>query len=198
MDLTLLRRAFEFALTAHGGQLRKGAPVPIISHLMAVSGLVLEFGGTAEEGAAALLHDCVEDTSATLDDLRKEFGEEVARIVMECTDSLAPCPPVWQDRKERFIRCIPTLSASARLVIAADKLHNARDVVRSQRERGDDAFRIFHGRKEGTVWYYRAALESLEAAEDPSWGLRALLDDLRREVEEMRRLADLIHAPMAP
>lgn len=195
MDLSLLRRAFEFALAAHGGQLRKGAPVPIISHLMAVSALVLEFGGTAEEGAAALLHDTLEDTSATVEDLRREFGEEVAQIVVECTDSLYPCPPIWRDRKERFINCVPNLSDSARLVIAADKLHNARDVVRAQREKGDASFLIFHGRKEGTVWYYGAALQSLELAGEPSWGLRALLDDLRLVVEEMRRLAGLAPLP---
>jgi (p)ppGpp synthase/HD superfamily hydrolase len=196
MDLSLLRRAFEFALAAHGGQLRKGAPVPAISHLMAVSSLVLEFGGTAEEGASALLHDTLEDTATTPEELRREFGEEVTQIVIECTDSLAPCPPVWNDRKERFIRCLPTLSASARLVIAADKLHNARDVVRRQREMGDAAFLIFQGRKEGTVWYYGAALQALESSGEPTWGLRELLVDLRREVEEMRRLADL--KPLTP
>jgi hypothetical protein len=80
-------------------------------------------------------------------------------------------------------------------VIAADKLHNARDVVRAQRENGDGAFRIFQGRKEGTVWYYGAALESLMMTEEPSWGLQCLVDGLRREVGEMRRLADLAPSP---
>lgn len=188
MDLPLLRRAFEFALAAHGNQLRKGVPVPFISHLMAVSGLVLENGGDAEEGSAALLHDTLEDTATTALDLEREFGARVAAIVVGCTDNLQPCPPVWRERKARFVLCISDMDASARLVVAADKLHNARDVVRSQRALGDKAFEPFWGDKDGTLWYYRATLEALEAMNDSR--LHALLFDLRHEVEEMERLAE--------
>lgn len=191
MDPALIRRAFEFALAAHGDQIRKGLPVPFISHLMGVASLVMEHGGDPEESAAALLHDTLEDTPTTAADLEIEFGPRIAGIVVACTDNLQPCPPAWRARKERFILCIRETDASSRLVIAADKLHNARDVVRSQRELGDAAFRPFQGRKEGTVWYYRAALSALEHADDDRAGFRALLGDLRREVEEMERLAKL-------
>ena len=191
MESALLCRAFEFALSVHGGQVRKGHGVPFVSHLMAVSALVLEHGGDAEEAAAALLHDTIEDTETTPEALEELFGPRVAAIVLACTDNLQPCPPGWRDRKARFILCIRHMDASARLVVAADKLHNARDVVGALRERGDDAFKPFWGGKEGTVWYYRAALTALERSEDDRPGLRSLLDDLRREVEEMERLAGL-------
>ena len=187
MDPNLLQRAFEFASVAHRGQVRKGQPVPFIAHLMGVSSLVLDHGGDAEEASAALLHDTLEDTSTTADDLEKEFGKRVTAIVVACTDNLQPCPDDWRDRKERFILCIRDTDPSARLVIASDKLHNARDVVRCQRETGDEAFRPFVGGKVGTVWYYRAALEQLETSNDSR--LTALLHDLRHEVEEMERLA---------
>lgn len=189
MDLPLIRHAFEFALDAHGDQVRKGVPVPFISHLMAVSSLVLEYGGDTEEGAAALLHDTLEDTKTTVEDLRRQFGDRVAEIVLACTDTLQPCPPTWRGRKERFILCIGNMDPSALLVTAADKLHNSRDVVRTQRAMGDQAFWVFQGEKEGTVWYYGAALAALEAAKIDRPGYFALVDDLRREVAEMRSMA---------
>lgn len=191
MDPTLLRRAFEFALAAHGDQVRKGLRVPFVSHLMGVAALVMEHGGDAETSAAALLHDTLEDTPTTRDDLVEEFGERVAHIVVQCTDNLQPCPVGWHDRKRRFILCIRDTDPDSRLVVAADKLHNARDVVRSQRALGDAAFRPFQGAKDGTLWYYRAALEALQAATDEREGFRSLLGDLRREVEEMERLASV-------
>lgn len=190
MNLALLRHAFEFALAAHGDQVRKGPAVPFVAHLMAVSALVLEHGGDAEEAAAALLHDTLEDTPTRVDDLRRAFGERIAAIVVACTDNIQPCPPDWRDRKERFILCLRETDPSSRLVIAADKLHNARDVVRAQREWGDAAFKPFRGGKAGTLWYYVASLEALEVAQDDR-RLRALLDDLRREIREMERLAGL-------
>lgn len=194
MDPDLLRRAFEFALAAHGDQIRKGLRVPFVAHLMGVCALVMEHGGDAETSAAALLHDTLEDTPTTAGDLEGAFGARVAAIVVACTDNLQPCPPVWRARKERFILCIRETDPASRLVIAADKLHNARDVVRSQRELGDAAFRPFQGGKEGTVWYYGAALAQLEASTDDRPGFRSLLDDLRREVREMERLAGLTMA----
>lgn len=189
MDSALLCRAFDFACAAHGDQVRKGHPVPFIAHPMAVSSLVLEYGGDTETAAAALLHDTIEDTPTTAESLREAFGERVAAIVVACTDNLPPCPPEWRARKERFLRDVRQADSAVHLVFAADKLHNARDVVREQREIGDAAFRIFVGRKDGTLWYYRAALNVLDetAGDDP--GLRALLGDLRREVETMESLA---------
>ena len=189
MDLPLLQRAFDFALAAHGNQVRKGRPVPFIAHLMAVCALVLEHGGDETAAAAALLHDTLEDTSTTITDLEMAFGTEITGIVVACSDSLQPCPPLWKDRKQRYIGCIPAMSGPALLVTAADKLHNARDVVRSQREIGDATFRVFEGKKEGTLWYYATALECLENAKNAPYGLPTLLADLRREVEEMQRLA---------
>ena len=189
MDSDLLRRAFEFALAAHEGQVRKGHRAPFISHPMAVSALVLEHGGDDETGAAALLHDTLEDTDTTPETLEREFGPRILETVLQCTDDLEPCPIDWRERKTRFIGCLSGVRPAARLVIAADKLHNARDVVRSQRERGDDAFKPFQGRKGGTIWYYRAALAALDACDDDRPGFRALLDDLRREVEAMEGMA---------
>ncbi len=189
MESALLCRAFEFALAIHGDQVRKGIPVPFISHLMAVSALVLEHGGTATEGAAALLHDSLEDTSTSRAILADAFGEEIAAIVAACSDNLGRAPISWRDRKEKFLSSIASMNASALLVTAADKLHNARDVVKMQRKRGDAAFLAFEGQKGGTLWYYGEALKALEGTAPCCPGLRALVGDLRREVAEMFQLA---------
>jgi (p)ppGpp synthase/HD superfamily hydrolase len=189
MESALLCRAFEFALAVHGNQVRKGIPVPFISHLMAVSALVLEHGGTAVEGAAALLHDSLEDTSTSVSVLEDAFGEEITTIVVACSDNLCQDPLCWRDRKGTFLASIESMSASALLVTTADKLHNARDVVKMQRKRGDATFIAFEGQKDGTLWYYGEALKALEGAAPGFPGLRALVGDLRREVAEMFQLA---------
>jgi len=81
--------AFQYAAIAHGGQTRKGTAVPYLSHVMAVAGLVLEFGGDEDTAIAALLHDVVEDCGgkARAADVRARFGDRVARLVAECTDT---------------------------------------------------------------------------------------------------------------
>ena len=79
-------RAVEVACSLHRKQVRKGTDVPYEAHLLGVASLVLEGGGNQKEAIAALLHDALEDTSATPKQIRKRFGRKVARIVVECTD----------------------------------------------------------------------------------------------------------------
>ena len=82
------QQAFIYAYDLHADQRRKGKDVPYISHLMGVADLVLEHGGTENQGIAALLHDAVEDQGGrpTLDEIQKRFGDEVAQIVDGCTE----------------------------------------------------------------------------------------------------------------
>src|SRR5664279_5797120 len=84
-----LQRAFKYAAEQHAGQTRKRTAVPYLSHLMAVSSLVLEAGGDEDLAIAALLHDVVEDCGGMprLREVRKMFGARVAKIVDGCTDS---------------------------------------------------------------------------------------------------------------
>jgi len=84
-------RALLYATLIHGGQVRKGTSTPYIAHLLAVSATVLEYGGDEDLAIAALLHDSVEDQGgkARLEDVRNRFGERVAQVVANCSDSLA-------------------------------------------------------------------------------------------------------------
>src|SRR6266853_3455026 len=127
---TRLSRRFEAALLLatrlHATQTRKGGRIPYVSHLLGVASLALEHGGDEDVAIAALLHDAVEDQGGrpTLQTIRRMFGDRVATVVMECSDTDREPKPPWRERKERYLAHLPSASADALLVSIADKLHN--------------------------------------------------------------------------
>ncbi len=153
-----LQRAFRYAAEKHAGQTRKQTAVPYLSHLMAVASLVLEAGGDEDMAIAALLHDVVEDCGGMprLREVRKQFGPRVARIVEGCTDTFVDPKPEWLQRKKDYLREVKHADAETRLVSASDKLHNVRTILADYRRDGDAIWKRFTGKKEGTLWYYRA------------------------------------------
>ena len=155
------RKAFLFAADKHSRQARKASTVPYIAHLMGVASTVLEFGGNEDMAIAGLLHDVVEDCGgeAMLKEVRRRFGNRVAKIVDGCTDSYGAPKPPWRERKETYIRHLKKADAATRLVSAADKLNNIRSILSDYREVGDAIWERFSGGREGTLWYYRALLE---------------------------------------
>jgi GTP pyrophosphokinase len=177
--------ALAFAARLHAGQLRKGTEIPYVAHLLAVAGLVLEYGGNEDEAIAALLHDAIEDQggAATRDIIRRLFGEEVTEIVNGCTDTEVSPKPPWRERKEAYVAHVREASSSVRLVSAADKLHNARSVLADLRVIGDEVWSRFKGGREGTLWYYRALVQAYRAA----GGTHTLVEELDRVVSEMEK-----------
>ncbi len=153
-----LQRAFRYAAEKHAGQTRKQTAVPYLSHLMAVASLVLEAGGDEDMAIAGLLHDVVEDCGGMprLREIRKQFGPRVAKIVEGCTDSFGEPKPEWMERKKDYLREVKHANAKTRLVSASDKLHNVRTILADYRRDGEAIWARFSGKKEGTLWYYRA------------------------------------------
>jgi (p)ppGpp synthase/HD superfamily hydrolase len=153
-----LQRAFRYAAEKHAGQTRKQTSVAYLSHLMAVASLVLEAGGDEDLAIAALLHDVVEDCGGMprLSEILKAFGPRVAKIVEGCTDSFGEPKPEWTQRKKDYLLGLKHADADTRLVSASDKLHNVRTILADYREHGEKIWERFTGRKEGTLWYYRA------------------------------------------
>src|SRR6266481_9419276 len=153
-----LQRAFQYAAEKHAGQTRKKTAVPYLSHLMAVASLVLEAGGDEDMAIAALLHDVVEDCGGMprLREVRKQFGQRVAKIVEGCTDSFGDPKAEWMERKKGYLREVKHADAETRLVSAADKLHNVRTILADYRRDGESVWKRFSGKKAGTLWYYRA------------------------------------------
>lgn len=168
--------AFEFARACHQGQFRKGTAIPYICHLQMVSALVLEYGGSEAEAMAGLLHDVLEDCDARFarsldgtvaEEIEARFGREVARIVLECSDSIkvdGEEKPPWEHRKKRYLAELPHKSRGALLVTACDKLHNLTAIVRDHQALGDELWKRFNGGREGTRWYYERLGFELQAA----------------------------------
>ena len=181
------RRAFLFASEKHAGQARKASTIPYIAHLMGVASAVLEFGGDEDMAIAALLHDVVEDCGGEpmLKEVRRRFGDRVAKIVDGCTDSYSTPKPPWRERKEKYIQHLKSADMETRLVSAADKLNNIRSILADYRQVGDAIWARFNGGREGTLWYYRALLEEF---------LRDKPDRLIREYElevwELEKIAN--------
>lgn len=156
--------AVEYMLHVHGGQVRKGTTIPFVSHLLSVAALVLEDGGDEDEAIAALVHDAVEDGGGgeRLNDIRHRYGPHVAHIVSECSDTDVTPKPPWRARKEAYIAHLATASDAAIRVSLADKVHNARAIVRDYREIGDELWTRFHPDSD-QLWYYGAVLQAFEA-----------------------------------
>ena len=179
-------QAMVTAKRLHDEQRRKGTEIPYVAHLLAVASLVLEHGGSEDQAIAALLHDAVEDQGGleTLERIRADFGDDVAAMVEQCTDAYGEPKPPWRQRKERYVAALPAKSAEARLISAADKLHNARAILSDYRDLGDDLWSRFRGGKDGTLWYYRALADGFSAH-----GPVSLAAELARVVAELEALA---------
>ena len=178
--------ALRYASELHRDQVRKGTGIPYITHLLAVASIVGENGGTEDEVVAALLHDGPEDQGgeATLEVIRVRFGDEVAEIVDGCTDTYEEKKPPWPERKERYLAHLANASDSVRLVSSADKLHNARAVLSDYRILGEDLWTRFNGGKEGTLWYYRAIVDTLR-------GGGPIVEELDRVVTDLETLSSV-------
>jgi (p)ppGpp synthase/HD superfamily hydrolase len=149
--------ALGWAAELHRHQRRKGKPVPYISHLTAVSALIWEDGGDEEQAIAGLLHDAIEDAGVTEGQIAARFGARVARIVADCTDTNGPVAAdgekePWLLRKTRYIEHLQSAHPDSLLVSAADKAHNARDMVLDAR-RDPSMWSKFNAGLEGSAWY---------------------------------------------
>ncbi|WP_094556420.1 HD domain-containing protein [Synechococcus sp. 1G10] len=149
--------ALGWAAQLHSLQRRKGKPVPYISHLIAVSALVWEDGGDEEQAIAGLLHDSIEDADQDEASIAGRYGQRVGRIVADCTDTAGPVAPggkkeSWLVRKTRYVASLEHKPLDSLLVTAADKAHNARDMVLDAR-RDPSSWERFNAGLDGTAWY---------------------------------------------
>jgi GTP pyrophosphokinase len=174
--------ALGLATRVHAGQVRKGTSVPYVSHVLGVCALVLEDGGDEDEAVAALLHDAVEDGGGrtVLEEIRGRFGERVARIVWACSDTDETPKPAWKERKTRYVAHVREAGPDARRVSCADKLHNARSILRDYRAVGERLWDRFSAGGDEQLWYYRALVEAFRQPDRSP-----LFDELERVVGEL-------------
>jgi (p)ppGpp synthase/HD superfamily hydrolase len=178
--------ALIYTTRAHCDQTRKKTGIPYIAHILGVTAIVLEYGGNETEAIGALLHDTVEDCGGAerLRDIREKFGDTVAKIVDGCTDSDQTPKPPWLDRKRSYVEHLKDSDSSTRLVSASDKLHNTRAILAELRRNGLEVFERFAGKKDGTLWYYRALVTAFRCHGDHA----DLIDEVDRVVSEIEKL----------
>ena len=149
MDTSLFDHAVTFAVKAHSGTERRGKGFPYVIHLMEAAEIVATITPDQDLLAAAMLHDTVEDTDVTLDDLRREFGDRIASLVEAESDVRLEDESEeesWHRRKQEAI----------------DRLSNMRAIARDYAVQGDSLWRLFHvTEKEEHEWHYRGLAQAL-------------------------------------
>lgn len=179
--MDIKEKAKLFAIRAHMGQVRKSEPdKPMIIHPIGVGCLLESYGYDDGVVAAGYLHDVVEDTKYTIDDIVREFGSDIAELVMgasEADKSLS-----WEERKEISIREIKDLPLRNKLVVCADKINNLEDLYLKFEKSGERDFSEFKRGEEKQRWYYTSVYESLIVGEDPNLDIFLQLKDILDKV----------------
>ncbi len=153
-----IQKAIVFATLAHEGQCRKGTNIPYIVHPMEVMQILTANGCNETVILAGILHDTLEDTQTTPEDILHNFGQDVLDLVLGETEDKSKS---WQERKQTFIDHLVDASEEIQLVCCADKLSNIRDIYVDQLLRGDDVFKRFKAPKEKIRWYFESIANAL-------------------------------------
>ena len=166
----LLDRAIIFAVRAHAGTERRGKGFPYIVHPMEAVEIVATMTSDQELLAAAALHDTVEDTNTTIEQIQAEFGERVAALVAAESDEPHQRPDDienWRARKQAAIDRIANASLDAKMVALGDKLSNMRAIARDYAKQGDALWNLFHSKNpKDHEWHYRALANALSELKD--------------------------------
>ncbi|MEJ6949454.1 HD domain-containing protein [Natronospora cellulosivora (SeqCode)] len=180
----LVAKAMKVATIAHKDGTRKGSETPYIVHPFEVAMILQDNGMNAQVIAAGLLHDVLEDTSVSPEELREEFGKYILDLVLGASEELEDRDNrPWQDRKEHTISFLRDKAPFAvKCIGCADKLSNARSMLRDivNYEKEEDFWNRFSAGKERQKWYYESLIESLEELE----GLK-MYNEFKRVIERL-------------
>jgi (p)ppGpp synthase/HD superfamily hydrolase len=177
-EMDIIEKALQTASKSHEGQYRKNTDIPYITHPVAVGMMLIKAGYSDDIVAAGILHDTVEDTPLTLEDIEKEFGANIAKMVSGSSEPDKSLP--WKDRKEHTIEYLKTASEEIRAVVCADKLHNILSIIRDHEMVGEEVWKRFNAGKEQQKWYYINVVGSLGTQSNFT-----LLEELRNEVDKL-------------
>lgn len=169
MDTTIVDKAIIYAVKAHSNTERRGKGFPYIIHPMEAMAIVATITTDSELLAAAALHDVVEDTDHTVEDIRAEFGDRIASLVASESDIeiAGMCEEdSWHARKQAAISRLAAASRDAKIVAMGDKLSNMRIIARDYDEIGDRLWQRFHTTDpKEHEWHYRGLAGSLSELE---------------------------------
>lgn len=155
----LLHKAIEYAAIQHRNQYRKGTDTPYIAHPMEVLQILADNDCNENVQIAGVLHDTVEDTDSSIEDIEMLFGSDIAELVASDTeDKSLP----WLARKEQALERTKNETLEAKQVLCADKLANIKSIYNDKRIVGDNVWSRFKGSPSQTEWYYHAILDVLK------------------------------------
>ena len=165
LNTELLDRAIIFAVHAHAGTERRGKGYPYIVHPMEAMEIVATMTADQELLAAAALHDTVEDTDVTVEQIKAEFGDRIASLVADESEDRPEGmseEESWHDRKQAAINHLAQASRDAKVVALGDKLSNIRAIARDYAEIGDALWDRFHAKDpKDHEWHYRGLADAL-------------------------------------
>ncbi|MBP3545515.1 MAG: bifunctional (p)ppGpp synthetase/guanosine-3',5'-bis(diphosphate) 3'-pyrophosphohydrolase [Alphaproteobacteria bacterium] len=156
----MINKALNFAINAHCGATRKGCDTPFILHPLEAASIVARMTDDIDLIIAALLHDTIEDTDVTYEDIKNEFGEKIARIVAgESEDK----DKTWHERKSHTLQTLKNEPTEIKIVAMGDKLSNMRSMANDYEKIGDKLWERFNV-KDKTMqgWYYKGLVECFE------------------------------------
>jgi myo-inositol-1(or 4)-monophosphatase len=170
LNTELLDRAIVFAVQAHAGTERRGKGFPYIVHPMEAVAIVATMTADQELLAAAALHDTVEDTDVTVEDLRAQFGDRIAALVAQESDEIPEGvseEDSWHARKQAAIDRLAAAPHDAKMVALGDKLSNMRAIARDYAQKGDELWNLFHAKDpKDHEWHYRGLAAALSELRD--------------------------------
>ena len=170
LNTAVLDRAIVFAVKAHSGTERRGKGYPYIVHPLEAVEIVATMTNDQELLAAAALHDTVEDTDVTVEQIREEFGDRVADLVASESDTFEEGvseEDSWHARKQAAIDRLGKAGREAKMVALGDKLSNMRAIARDYAVQGDALWNLFHAKDpKDHEWHYRGLADALRDLED--------------------------------
>jgi (p)ppGpp synthase/HD superfamily hydrolase len=180
MNTHRLESAIAYAMRAHSGQTRKGEDIPYIVHPLAVALLLARHGFDEDVVIGGVLHDVVEDTDATLDDIAELFGDSVALLVAAVShnDALS-----WMDKKQNYIESVRVGSVGAKAIATADKIANAESLLQSYAAVGPALWERFNAGRDKKLWFEHTMLTMLQE----TWK-HPLVDEYAQYVKRMDEL----------
>jgi (p)ppGpp synthase/HD superfamily hydrolase len=158
-SLSVVERAARMAAIAHRDQIRKDGNIPYVVHPFMVARILTQHNFPDAVVAAGLVHDVLEDTEITIEQLRVDLGDEVATIVASVTNNSSLS---WKEKKMAYIESVRKGSSGAKAVATADKIHNAESLLAAHAIHGETLWSRFNTGKEEKMWFEEAMLEMLK------------------------------------
>lgn len=170
IDSSILDKALVFAIQAHANTARRAKNFPYIVHPLEAVSIVATMTDDQDLLAAAALHDTVEDTEVTIEEIRSVFGQRIADLVAAETDQMSSSdnvPKGWRETKMEALERLSKASQEVKMVAMGDKLSNMRAIAQDYRQIGDKVWERFHAPngKADYKWRYEALAEALKDLE---------------------------------